>query len=455
MCQSKYVGVNTQVRGGNSSRLKVDQQSLSICHWNIEGIQGKSGTKTIDPDFLREVAEFDIITLSETHVVKGHSFQIEGYCDPFEGIRCKHPKANKGSGGVAILVKRGIRSGVAFHQSNSPDLIWVQLKRHFFGCDDDIFIGVMYISPINSSYSLRQDISVWESLSADIAKYQLKGKVMLMGDLNTRTGSLPDFVQNDDGQYTPVPDSYLADDTTPLTARHNVDKVCHQTDYVDSLLDVCKSTGLRILNGRAFGDLSGKLTCHKWNGSSQVDYGIAQYSLLPLIRFFRVHDYFADLSDHCKISLCIRIPCPIPIDETEMYCLPPRFKWTEQAIGRFKTELERNSVSDLHRDLSDPAEDINVLVGRVTNVIVSAANLANDCPNLRKIIRAKSKPRKRPRQRKWFDDDCHSMRRLLKHLGSNMTKDPKNPHTRGLFFCKKKMYRALLRKKLVNTNPIS
>jgi hypothetical protein len=449
MCRSKHNCVNTSDRGGNSSGLRLGSQSLRLCHWNIEGIQSKTGVKSTDPDFLKEVNNFDIITLSETHVTKGHSFQIEGFCDPFEGIRCKHPKARKGSGGVAILVKQAIRNGVAFHQSNSPDLIWVQLKKSFFGCTDDIFIGVAYVSPINSTYSLRQDVPVWDTLALEVDKYQQKGKVILVGDLNTRTGSLPDFIQNDDEQFTPVPDSYLPDDTLIINERHNSDNTCRPNDYTDSLLSLCKSTGLRILNGRVIGDLSGNLTCHKWNGSSQVDYGIVHHSLLPLIRFFRVHDYFSDLSDHCKISMCLQIPCPPQKDNTELHCLPPRYKWSDHSVNTFKSGLaDRLLTSELHTQLSDTNSDgINSLVDNITGFLVSAANSANQCPDLHRISKARSKPKNRTRPKKWFDTDCHSMRRLLKSLGSNMIKDPRNPHTRGLFFRKRKEYKALLKKK--------
>ena len=38
------------------------------------------------------------------------------------------------------------------------------------------------------------------------------------------------------------------------------------------LNDICIQTGLRILNGRCTGDLTGKCTCHNYRGSSVVDY---------------------------------------------------------------------------------------------------------------------------------------------------------------------------------------
>ena len=44
------------------------------------------------------------------------------------------------------------------------------------------------------------------------------------------------------------------------------------------LLEMCKSLGLLILNGRKVGDLFGKYTSFQWNGSSVVDYVLASNS---------------------------------------------------------------------------------------------------------------------------------------------------------------------------------
>ena len=38
-----------------------------------------------------------------------------------------------------------------------------------------------------------------------------------------------------------------------------------------------------------------------------VDYVVAHYSLLPLIQYFKVHDYMTNLSDHCMISVGLNV----------------------------------------------------------------------------------------------------------------------------------------------------
>ena len=41
---------------------------------------------------------------------------------------------------------------------------------------------------------------------------------------------------------------------------------------VKELLDMCISSQLRILNGRTFGDSTGKFTSYQYNGNSVIDY---------------------------------------------------------------------------------------------------------------------------------------------------------------------------------------
>jgi hypothetical protein len=64
---------------------------------------------------------------------------------------------------------------------------------------------------------------------------------------------------------------------------------------------------MRIINGRTLGDTGGKFTCHRYNGSSVVDYGIVHSSVLQHVQYFSVHNSFEALSDHCMISM--GIPC--------------------------------------------------------------------------------------------------------------------------------------------------
>ena len=67
------------------------------------------------------------------------------------------------------------------------------------------------------------------------------------------------------------------------------------------LLEMCKSLGLLILNGRKVGDLYGAYTSFQWNGSSVVDYVLASNSIYSSVSYFKVGNYIPWLSDHCAL----------------------------------------------------------------------------------------------------------------------------------------------------------
>ena len=99
----------------------------------------------------------------------------------------------------------------------------------------------------------------------------------------------------------------LPDDNTtdiPLK-RVSEDRVFNR--FGSELLDFCKQTGVRILNGRTGvdGDI-GKCTYVSGAGRSLVDYVIASPHIFSLVDTFNVDDPNI-LSDHCIVnfSLCL------------------------------------------------------------------------------------------------------------------------------------------------------
>ena len=87
-------------------------------------------------------------------------------------------------------------------------------------------------------------------------------------------------------------------------------------------------TGLRILNRRCTGDVTGNFTCHNYRGSSIVDYCSISESLLTKIIFFTVHKFLSEYSDHSQISAMLQVDCsmaenidnvPNVIDEMKLY----------------------------------------------------------------------------------------------------------------------------------------
>ena len=71
------------------------------------------------------------------------------------------------------------------------------------------------------------------------------------------------------------------------------------------LLDFCKRTGLRFLNGRIGSDKGvGKFTCHTHRGQSVVDYVLASTDILQLFCYFDIGDPNI-LSDHSIVQFAL------------------------------------------------------------------------------------------------------------------------------------------------------
>ena len=300
----------------------VKKHSLHLASWNINGYKIKGFNKYEDQTFLSQLNDKDIICLIETHCPFPESINIPNF-KTVNIIRPKNKRSNKISGGMSILVKTEIRPGVKYMDQCNSDFIWLKLCKNFFGLIDDIYLCFMYNPPAYSSYTKSLQYDIFDMLEKDILNYSLKGKILLMGDLNSRTAEENDFIQNDHYDCNlPLFEDYLPD--CNIDSRFSMDRVVLPRGR--ALNDICIQTGIRILNGRCLGDLAGKFTCHNQRGSSVVDYGLASENLLPCIKFFKVNKFIPDLSDHCLISLMLKINCRIPKKVDTIQRLPNKYK---------------------------------------------------------------------------------------------------------------------------------
>ena len=100
------------------------------------------------------------------------------------------------------------------------------------------------------------------------------------------------------------------------------------------LIDLCISSGIRILNGRHNGDPSGKLTCYTPRGCSVVDYVVMSENLLYTVEEFSISD-LPIYSDHCALHFAMNIPLLLRDDlenqKNEQTILIRPLRWNEQS----------------------------------------------------------------------------------------------------------------------------
>ena len=165
-------------------------------------------------------------------------------------------------------------SGVKTVETDPNGFIWVKLDQSYFNLDTDVFICFVYIPPCDSVYFKLHETDFFSQLESGIRKYSEAGSVSVIGDLNARTSTNDDFAQSSDDYINFLPtlndDDFVIDD---FQNRCSEDKICNSSGQ--KLLDICKSTDLRIINGRVGDDRGvGRLTFLSSTGKSLIDYAI-------------------------------------------------------------------------------------------------------------------------------------------------------------------------------------
>ena len=186
---------------------------FNVISWNIQGLktrlkpthQGTSNTKLNIKSIKANLSKFDVICLQETWA-KDDSLTFEGYT-VYSTIRSS--KSKRGQGGVSVLIENKHSNLVTHINSSSPNIIWCRLHKSLLGLESDI----------QSQKKAGEDII--SILDKEIQKYSAKGKIILLGDFNARTGTLNDFIENDTHGPVLPNDIYHLDEHCPK--RNNAD----------------------------------------------------------------------------------------------------------------------------------------------------------------------------------------------------------------------------------------
>lgn len=218
---------------------------MKLISWNING--GFS-SKITDKCFRNFILTYDIILLTECWLEKNYNEYIEDF-DSYYFPRQKS-KSIQG-GGTVVLVRRKFHKFVTFVNNQYDTIIWLKIQGPLCSLNSDLYLGCVYIPPNNSSFHRVYNCDIFNELESQITTYLAKGKVMLLGDINARTSNRDDLIFNDFINcdiLSEVFELLTYEIDKPLPVRINPDKVVNE--YGSKLLSLCKSSGLRILNGR-------------------------------------------------------------------------------------------------------------------------------------------------------------------------------------------------------------
>ena len=206
---------------------------------------------------------------------------------------------------------------------------------------------------------------------------------LICGDMNARIADKDDFVPLDISTHIDIlPDNYICDNYMP---RATQDKGFNANGA--ALLDFCKRTGFRIVNGRVGADAAvGKCTYVGSRGSSLIDYVITNQDFLKHFSNFYVNDPNI-MSDHCLLNFELNFKVlendiSASVRETgrnESQFCNGKYVWVNDKADVFLNELLSESIKQQLNNISDSiiqattSEEIDFSINTFTNLIESVA----------------------------------------------------------------------------------
>ena len=423
-----------------------ERKRLTVSTWNINGINDSIlGNKFEISDFVNCISKIDILVLTETwthNVVHTSDFKCFSSTNNNSYKSSNTSRSGRISGGVMVFVKNHLASKVVLKKSTN-NFVWCEINKEIMGTLNHVYLCGVYIPPINSKYFLPE---LFEELENDVAEFQTKGPVILLGDFNSRTGKYEDHISIDSDN--------LLDNTSENSfipkQRNNYDNILN--GHGKNLLQVCKNLDLRIINGRVRGDSMGNITYHGRIGVSTVDYIICDQSLFQHVDYFLVKSP-CYLSDHSQLVMGFKISSfsqnnsSEPTQVKPLNSLPAQFAWGEDSPVLFKKELLSPEVQllindFLSRDFKHSGSGVDLAVAEVNRILFAAAQ--------RSLRRTKVKRRNRifnVVNKKWFDKECRLQRHAVRKIANLKRRDPMNADIRKLYHETLNAYKMLLKSK--------
>ncbi len=139
------------------------------------------------------------------------------------------------------------------------------------------------------------------------------------------------------------------------------------------LIDIVEETNLVILNGRTLGDLCGCKTCHKYNGSSTVDYIIVSLDIWSKVLTFKIPDQVW-YTDHCPMSVLIQIKSPMwKIMSAEKLNHHTNYLWKENSAEKVKSILQDPDIIKQLNNIQH-ITDTDICTEKLTEVLTKTAS---------------------------------------------------------------------------------
>jgi hypothetical protein len=360
----------------------------------------------------------------------------------------KREKSKRDSGGLIIYISDKISKYVTYIKHKEDHSLWIKLNSKLFGSEYPLLLCLCYNIPSGSSREGLIFQNIFDSLTEDIIsfenEYNNQCHFLITGDFNARIGERADFVENEILLDLDVlPDEYEPD---LCINRRSQDRVVNENGLY--MLDFCKQTGMRVMNGRLYEDDSvGKFTCVKNMGSSVIDYVMCRPNFMNYFKGFSVDDPNI-LSDHCSVYFELGVDNLEQPEEREITSnIKSNYVWHNDKVEKYKQALQSdgfiNELDVLSHRLSfiENNDDID------NNLYSFYEALEHICnPIFSKTTNRKSDKSKHKNKQTWFDENCREKRDIFFQILKLYNHD-KSDENRQMMTTTRSEYKALIRKK--------
>ena len=355
----------------------------------------------------------------------------------------RHKKAKRSSGGIAILIANWLNKHIESKRVNEC-LVRIIFKDCInINTNKKLMFGVVYVPPIDSSYiGIKQDI--FDIIELEYSKYVNNHDIFLCGDFNARTSNLPDFITDEYTVFNGIQPNFVSFDILADSQRYNMDTKANT--YGKLLLELCKNTGLIIVNGRLYQDKHrGSFTFLNRNGSSVIDYMLFEPNCLSMIKNFAIIPKLVE-SDNCPIEFGLKVRpfCNTSksikaYDHVAEYNAYHKYIWNVSRIDQYKLSLRNECIMIIdHLTLnatSDRSSD------HICELIQNLINIAS-FGILKKVnINTNNSSEKQMPTNAWFDSECNKLRKTKNTYAkrANLTDTDNNNYYHTLFNDYKRM----------------
>ena len=188
--------------------MSIYYNVINVAVWNIHGIFSYVNKVKIcklgDPEFKDYIKSLDILCLQETHVgpSETQSLTVEGFrIIPFHR---KKSENNRFFGGSMLLIRKELMRGIKIIDSYGGDVIWLKLKKEFFGLEKDLLFCFAYVPPSTSPYTKTLGYEPLDKIEEDISRFKIDNNFILADDFNAKTNTVSDFVSDINDKHSPV-----------------------------------------------------------------------------------------------------------------------------------------------------------------------------------------------------------------------------------------------------------